>query len=376
MLESNSANDLVKVQRQLLILVLTLLAAIIISQLCAYFADVLRILGVSILFAYLFLGSVDWLNKYLKNRGLAVLIVYGAVLIGIAFSTITVIPTVVSQISQLLNNMYLQLPRFIQNTERYIFPLEQHLLHHAQIEIKTIDLINGVVSVLPKVDASQVLNRMSDVAVSTMTSIIYILSILILSFYFLLDGHTMPAAIIKLFPNKHKEKLELICTQIDKSLQAFLRGQVILAICFGMIMVIIYYILGVHYALLLGIILAILEVIPVIGPPIGFVPTIFVVAFDGMDHIHAHRITQLLIVSACFYALQWLKDNIFAPKYIGNVIGMHPLIVFLAIMVGARIDGWLGIIFALPVSCIIQVVAKNIGYSHWQNAHRSRKANT
>ena len=131
-------------------------------------------------------------------------------------------------------------------------------------------------------------------------------------------------------------------------------------------MIIVYYLLGVHYAVLLGIMLAIWEVVPVIGPPIGFIPTIFAVAFDGTDNIHVNRITQMIIVFACFYGLQWLKDNLFAPKYIGNVIGLHPLIVFLAIMIGARIDGWLGIIFALPVACVVQVLAKNIGYHHWK----------
>src|SRR5579872_6213531 len=106
MSDSDSADNLLIAQRRLWILVLTLLSVVIISQLCAYFADILRILGISILFSYLFLASVDWLNKYLKNRGLAVLIIYGAVLIGIAFSTVTIIPTVASQVSQLLNNIY------------------------------------------------------------------------------------------------------------------------------------------------------------------------------------------------------------------------------------------------------------------------------
>ena len=359
MLKKDYADNLATMQRQLFILVLALIASIIIFQLCAYFADILRILGISVLFSYLFVGAVDWLSKYLKPRALAVLIVYGAVLIGIVFSAIAVVPTVIYQVSQLLNNIYLQLPQLIQEAEQYITPIEQKL-HHAQIEIKTTDLVNGIVSVLPKVEAAQILNRMSDVAVSTMTGIIYGLSILILSFYFLLDGHTMPAAIIKLFPDKHRERLELICRQIDTTLQAFLRGQVTLALGFGAVMIIIYYALGVHYALLLGIVLAILEVVPVIGPPIGFVPTIFAVAVNGMDHIHLNRLPQILIVFAIFNGLQWLKDNLLAPKYIGNVIGLHPLIVFLAIMIGARIDGWLGIIFALPAACVVQVLLKNV----------------
>ncbi len=358
----NLADKLISLQRQLVILVLLLVAGIIIFQICGYFADILRILGISILFSYLFIAAVDQLHKYIKSRILAVSIVYAIVLVGIVFSAITLVPTVISQISQLLNSVYQQLPGLVQSLTEYLIPMEQRL-RAAQIEIKTVDLVNGLISVFPKIEAGQIFNRVSDVAVSTMTGAVYGLSILLMSFYFLLDGYRMQGIIIQLFPGKHQKRLQSVCKQIDQSLQAFFRGQVVMAIGFGCFMIIVYYILGVHYALLLGIILAIWEIVPVIGPPIGFIPTIFSVAFDGMDNIPADRLTQLLLVFICFNGFQWMKDNLIAPKYMGNVIGLHPVVIFLAIIVGARIDGWLGIIFSLPVACAIHVLARDI-YSH------------
>jgi len=76
--------------------------------------------------------------------------------------------------------------------------------------------------------------------------------------------------------------------------------------------------------------------------------------------VHLNTPTQLLIIFVVFQGLQWLKDNIVAPRYIGNVIGLHPVTIFIAIMIGAKLDGMLGIIFALPVACVINVVINHL----------------
>ncbi len=363
--KSNKAillDKLLVLQRQLVVITLTFLLCIITFHVCSYFADILRILGISILFSYLFIAAVDKLDKFLKVRVLAVLIVYAVVLTGIIFSAYTLVPTVVSQISQLIHTTYMQLPQLLQNLTQYTLPLEHHL-HAAHIEIKTADLLNDTLSFLPKIEAGQVFNRVGDVAVSTISWTVCALSILLLSFYFLLDGYKMQDSVIKVLPLRYQNHARVISEEIDHSLQSFFKGQVVLALGFGITITAIYYALGVHYALLLGIILAIWEIIPVIGPTIGFIPTIFSVGFDGADNIPGNRFTAVLLVFGVFIGLQWLKDNIVAPKYMGNVIGLHPVVIFLAIFIGAKIDGWLGIIFALPVACVLQVLAKNIYFS-------------
>lgn len=356
---TTSSEKLLILQRQLFVITLAFILCIIAFQVCSYFADVLRVLGISILFSYLFIAVVDWLNEFLKIRVLAVLIVYAIVLVGIVFGAITLVPTIIAQISQLASTVYLQLPQFVHNLTQFALPLEQHL-HAAHVEIKTIDILNDTLSFLPKIEAGQVFNRVGDVAVSTISWTVYGLSILLLSFEFLLDGYKMQASIIKILPLRYQSHLQSISKEIDHSLQSFFKGQVVLALGFGITITIVYYAIGVHYALLLGIVLAVWEIIPVIGPTIGFIPTVFSVAFDGIDNIHGNRLTELILVFAIFAGLQWLKDNIVAPKYMGNVIGLHPVVIFLAIFIGAKIDGWLGIIFALPVACVVQVLAKHI----------------
>src|SRR5262249_49372812 len=156
-------------------------------------------------------------------------------------------------------------------------------------------ILNTFLGSIPKPEPAVIFSRMSDVATATMTWSMYGLSILVVSFYFLLDGHGIKEAVLKQFPQKHRPLLNAIAVDIDATLQAFFRGQVVLALAFGALMVVVFLGLGVHYALLLGVFLAAWEIVPVIGPPIGFIPAMIAVAVDGMDHVPLSRVWQLII---------------------------------------------------------------------------------
>jgi predicted PurR-regulated permease PerM len=356
MIEQSNSERLLILQRQLQIFVLGIVAVLLLYQVCSFFSDILRIFGISVLFSYLFIGIVDWLQKYVPSRALAVMVVYAAVIVVITFTGLLVVPAIMSQISQLLSTTYDQLPVWVENITKLLQPVQQRL-NAAQIQIKTIDILNGAVASVPHIEAGQIFSRVSDVALSTMTWTLYGLSILVVSFYFLLDGYRMKNAIISVFPIRHDPFLHRLASEIDQNLQSFFRVQILLGLGFGAFMVIIFTVLGIQYALLSGFILGIWEIVPVIGSTIGIIPAIMAVAVDGMDTVPTNRFTQLLILLVIFQGLQWVKDNVIAPRYIGNVIGLHPVLIFIAIMVGARIDGLLGIIFAIPVACVVNVLA-------------------
>jgi len=360
--EDASSDQWSTLQKQLGVFVLALVSILLLYEICAFFSDILRILGISILFAYLFIGLVDALQKYIHSRALAVLIVYfgvtGVVVVGI----VLLIPALIGQVTQLLNTTYQQIPQWVASLTEVVTPL-QHRLDAAQVQVKVIDIISSLVASIPHIEVGMLFTRLSDVAVSTMTWIMYGLSILVVSFYFLLDGYRMKNAIIRLFPKRHQMFLAFMASDLDQSLQAFFRGQIVLGLGFGALMVAVFSFLGVHFALLLGIVLGVWEIIPVIGPTIGFLPALVAVGIDGMDLVPGNRFMQLTVVFLVFQGLQWLKDNIVAPRYIGNVIGLHPVVIFLAIMIGAKVDGMLGIIFALPAACAINVFMTHLHHN-------------
>lgn len=350
---------MVLLQRQLTVLVLALLAIFLCFQVGSYFSDIFRILGYSILLFYIFINSVDWLEKKLQNRAMAILIVYIGLLAITIFGVIVVVPALLYQITQLVSSTFNQIPELIQQFIKTLAPLEA-TLHAASIRVKSVDILTNIAANIPKPDPGIVFGRVTDVAISSMTWFAYGLSTIVVSFYFLLDGRNMKERAIALFPKKYYLMLTVMTTDIDLSLQMFFRGQIVLGLLFGLFMITVFLGMGVHYALLLGGFLGVCEIIPVIGPAIGFVPIILTVAFDGLDNVGLNRFAQVLVIFLVLNLVQWLKDNIIAPRYIGNVIGLHPVMIFIAIMIGARLDGLSGIICSLPVACVINVLISHL----------------
>lgn len=361
------SDRLLLVQRQLIITILCLVLGVMLVLLGYYFADVLRILGISLLLSYMGIPAVDLLAKRIRNRAVAVMIVYLALLAGLVAVSILLIPALVYQISQLIQTTFDALPKLLQDMTNLLAPLEAKF-RASRIELKAIDLINNVVSSMPKPDPSQLLSRVSDVAVGTVTWLVYLVSISVNTFYFLLEGSKISDHVIGSMPAKSQNFLHRVSEEIDQNLQTFFRGQIVLGFTFGLIMLCVFALFGVRYALLLGIFLGIMEVFPVIGPPIGFIPAVLSIAFHG-SHLPGDRFIQILVITAVFAVLQQFKDSVVAPKYIGNVLGLHPILIFIAIMIGARIDGIMGTIFAIPVACVVNVV-----YRHYREGANAASA--
>lgn len=350
----NESEQLLIFQRQLIITVLVLLLLALAILMGYFFADILRILGIALVLSYMAITAVDWLEKKLKNRAVSVSLVYITMLALIGISALLIVPAVVFQITQLIQTTFNAIPEMLKKLTELLLPLEQKF-HAYQFNIKAQDIMNNIIANLPRPDPTIIVSNLNYIAVGTMTWLLYWISISVVTFYFLLDGSRITDSVIHLFPSKHHAFLHSVATDADKSLQSFFKGQLVLGLAFGLLMLGVYSALGVQYALLLSLFLAVMEIMPVIGPPIGFVPAILSVAIHGMA-LPGNRLTQVLLLTIIFSVLQQCKDNLVAPKYIGNVIGLHPIMIFIAIMIGARLDGTLGVIFALPAACVLNVV--------------------
>jgi predicted PurR-regulated permease PerM len=347
-------DDLAKLQRQLTVVALLAFIVYLILQLAFFFADLLRILAISFLLSYLVINVVDLFDRYVRNRAISVAMVYVCLLGMTVVAAFFVIPSMLYQVSSLITSTVDHIPDLLQLLEKSLQPLQERF-RHSQIDVKVLDVLTNFAAQLPKPDPGAVVTRVTDMALSTMTWSVYSISISVVTFYFLLDGHRMKEAIIGLFPSGYRDGLNRIAHEIDTSLQSFFKGQLVLGVLFGVVMLVVYVLLGVQYSLLLSVFLALCEILPVIGPPIGFAPAIIVVAMHGTV-LPGARIAHIVLLTVIFMVLQQVKDNVVAPRYIGNVIGLHPVMIFIAIMVGARIDGLLGIIISLPAACILNVL--------------------
>ena len=130
------------------------------------------------------------------------------------------------------------IPEALGKLTQMLVPLEQRF-HQYQIDIKAVDIMNNVVANLPKPDANVVMSRVSDVAMGTMTWLLYWISISVVAFYFLLDGYKITDSLINLFPIQQQPFMRHVANDADKSLQSFFRGQLVLGIAFGLFMLVV-----------------------------------------------------------------------------------------------------------------------------------------
>lgn len=361
----DQGEHLLLMQRRLTIALLSVLLVLALLYLGFIFADILRILGISILLSYLFINPVDWLSRYIKNRALSIVIIYSICAVVVVVGFLTIVPSLVYQLNLFFTSTFKQVPHVIESFLRSLTPLDERLAA-AKLQIRAIDMISKMAESLPSIDSSAMVSRMTDVAMSTMTWVLYGLSILVLTFYFLLEGHRMKDRIIASLPSRSQGVLQGMARDIDLNMQSFFRGQIVMGVGFGLVMMGLYFLLGVQYALVLGLILAVWEIVPVIGPLLGFLPAALVVLINGMENVPLERLWQVLLIVVIFNVGQWIKDNLIAPRYIGNAVNLHPVIIFISIMIGARMDGILGIVFAIPAASVVNVVYQQLTLAYRQ----------
>jgi len=223
---------------------------------------------------------------------------------------------------------------------------EKRVIQHAFVETSVVRLENALAAIVPVT-----LNNFSDLMGGTFRAVLYGVTGILLTFYFLSDGRRIRHEFIRLFPSSGQQQLNYLMDSFHQIMFAFIKGQVMLGTLTGAYMFIVYSVLHVPYAFLLGCIFALAELLPVVGTWIGIGIGLTVVLFS-MDPITAFW------VWLCSYCYQTIKDNILAPKVVGDVMGLHPLVIILSLLVCAQVAGLLGVLIALPLASALNVIVR------------------
>ncbi len=177
--------------------------------------------------------------------------------------------------------------------------------------------------------------------------------IIVLSFYFAVREQGLNDFLRLITPVKKQEYILDLWKRAQKKMGRWLQGQLLLSLLVGVLVYIGLLILGVPYALLLAIIAAVLELVPVFGSILAAVPAILVAFIDGGT-------TQALLVIALYIVVNQVQGNIVYPLVVQKVLGVSPLVVILAIIAGYQLAGFFGVLIAVPVAAAIQEYVNDI----------------
>lgn len=179
-----------------------------------------------------------------------------------------------------------------------------------------------------------------------------LITVLVVSFYLLLDQERIKKNTASLFPKELRERVLRIITQVEEKLGAWFRGQIMLSVSIGIATWLAYSLLGLEFALPLAILAGILEIVPTIGPILGAIPAMIVALSISP--------TMVIFVVLVYIFIQMLEANILVPKIMQRAVGINPIVIILAITIGARLMGIMGALLAIPFVSILIIIYNDL----------------
>ena len=191
--------------------------------------------------------------------------------------------------------------------------------------------------------------------------VIGIITMPFILFYLLKDGHRLPHFIAQVFPVKRRDGFIQILTEINTQLSQYIRGQLIVAFFVAVIFFIGYSIIGLKFALTLGVAAGFLNLIPYLGSFLAMVPSIVIGAF-----VSPIMLVKVLIV---FVIEQTIEGRFVSPLVLGSNLDIHPVTILVVLLASGQIFGLVGVIFGIPAYAVLKVLfihgfrafKKNIG---------------
>jgi len=339
-------------ERQLITTLVVLLIILATFQILADLTEVLaRVADVIIVFvaawalSYLLSPLVTRIDqRTVLNRALSVVVVYIGIAFVLAGTLALAVPGLVSQ----LNDLIVRAPEYGDRAAREVVALQLRL-EGAGLPVNVTDLYGQVPAKISQIAGSVAADALGFVS-ATASVLFNFTLVLIIAFIMLIDGDQLWRRFIATLSPELRSEAELLRQSADRSFGGFIRGSLILGVIYGVATLAILVPLGVPFAGVLAVLSGLTMIIPFFGPIIAEIPVLVVTLLGAPD--------VFIWVLVLTIALQQVVLNVIGPRIMSSAIGIHPIFVFLALLLGSRIAGFWGVLLAMPVAGIINTFVR------------------
>ena len=310
---------------------------------------------VGLVLAYLLWPVVNWLDRHMPARlgswrvarALSIILTYLLLLILVAGIVAFFVPLVVDQVEILVEN-WPSLTSQVQDWGTrgwgwYTKNIPADWRATIETNLKTLiddglaAFRDGLVTTLSTV-------------FSTISFIIGLVVIPFWLFYILHDESQVKEGLLRALPEQLRADVQCLASLIDDVLSAYIRGQLLLCLFVGGLATVALFIIGVPFALVLGIIAGLLEALPYVGPILGAIPAILVALLSDPG--------SAIWVAVAFFAIQQVENLLLVPRIAGKSVKLHPALVMIVLVIGNELAGFLGMLIAVPVAAVIRDLFK------------------
>ncbi|EAC4593106.1 AI-2E family transporter [Listeria monocytogenes] len=299
---------------------------------------------------YLFNPIIDWLEKHKWKRGWAIALLY-LVIIGLIILLFSfVIPAVKDQIVSLFKSF----PGYWDQITQKFDEFSRSSLFD-QIKDKLNTNMSDIMKTLSTKGTSVINSAISSIGsiVGTVTEVVLaIVTTPLVLFYLLKDGKKLPDFLLKMLPVNGRAHTRQVLGEANHQISSYIRGQIIVSLCIGILLFIGYLIIGLPYALTLAIIAACTSIVPYLGPAIAITPAIIIAIVTS-----PWLLIKLIIV---WCVVQLLEGKFISPQVMGKTLKVHPITILFVILVAGNLFGVLGVIFAVPGYAVLKVIVTHV----------------
>jgi predicted PurR-regulated permease PerM len=286
--------------------------------------DVIALVFTSILITLAICPIVDWFEKHKIRRGISAMV--------ILLSVFGLLITVAVSVATPLFN---QTEQFIQK-----LPALVEMVSPIKFDVNSFST-----------QIFQVPNQVFKIAVGTFSGFVTVFAVVILSYYMILEMHKLKDYFIFWWGEKGNRYYQ-ITEKLEIEIGHWIRGEILLMLIVGILSYLGYVIIGLPYAIALGVIAGLLELVPNVGPTIATVPAVLV-GFSLSPSLGIGALVVAIIV-------QQLENNLIVPKVMQKATGLNPIVTLLAIMIGLKLGGPMLAVLSLPVVLSARVILGHI----------------
>lgn len=289
--------------------------------------------------------------KIPRLGGIAIIFLGGAGII--ALSTVLVLPYIREQFQNLvieIPDLFMELLTNLDGFLRTSFVGDYYSGSSFDIEQLMATLPSNVSDTLQ----SAITGIISGITgfISTITSVI--LSIVIVPFilfYLLKDGEKLPEYFVKLLPPRFRDDTREVLSEADNQLSAYIQGQLIVAFFIGLMVYIGFLIIGMDYALLLGVLAMVTSVVPYIGPAIAITPAAIIALVTSPF--------MLIKLAVVWTVVQLVEGNLISPQVMGKTMYIHPITIIFVLLTAGSLFGIAGVILGIPMYALLRVLVSH-----------------
>jgi predicted PurR-regulated permease PerM len=320
-----------------------ILAVAVLVEIVLISRTVLTWILVSLFFALALNPAVDWLQSHgVKRRGFAAGLVYIAAFAFIALIGYLFIPTLVDQVNEFVKKIPDYVDDLTHGRGRLGFlESKYHIVEKVRSAIKS----GGAVKLLGLSGAAISITK------SIITYVVAIVTITFMTFFMLLEGPAWVERFYGLLPEKSQPRWRGVGRDIYRTVGGYVFGNILISVIAGGGTIIVLEIMGVPFAFALGLLVAILDLIPLAGATLALL-IVGTVSF-------LHSIPAGIVVVVFFILYQQLENHVLQPVIYGRTVKLSPLAVLIAVLIGAELAGIIGALAAIPVAGAIQVILRD-----------------